>query len=981
MTRRTVGTVVERSREQHWQDAWAHAAIARAERDDRREKFFAIMAYPGSSGFLHVGHVRGLTVADSLHRYHRMRGRRVFFPTGTHASGLPAVTFAQRVKDGDPRLLAQLRERAVPEAEWKALEDPETAARFLGRSYLDVARRFGFLVDETAYVTTIDPDYEAFIRWQFDRLHDRGALVQAPYFASVCPVCGPVSVDPSETDLDRGGDAETVVYVLVPFALEDGRAVLAATLRCETVYGVTNLWIAPEARLAEWTRDDARVFVVADAAVDRLVEQVGGARGRSVDPSELTKLVATVPFTGNRVPILPSALVDPGVGSGIVMSVPGHAPADWVAVQELEPVTRAALGVIPEIIDLPSDEPLSPSERALREGTGSPAERASRATGAARLADRPAIEQATERLYRLEFVHGRMSVPSLSGVPVAEARLATAKQLPSVGGGFELRQFDRPVVCRNGHPVVIRRVPDQWFLRYSDPDWKAKARAVAEKMTIAPEEYRAELPSVFDWFQDRPCVRRGRWLGTPFPFDPGTIIEPIADSTFYPAYYVVRRYVSDGRLPPAALTNALFDFVFLGEGAGEPSVARELQAELRREFTYWYPLDVNVGGKEHKRVHFPVFIYTHALLLPPDLQPRAIFVNWWLTGPSGEKISKKEVASKGGRVPPIEAALDRWGADALRLFHLTASSPFQDVEWDETVADAAVARLAEVERLVRLAQHDGPGGAPELDAWLWSSLRGVVARVDGAWRAMDVRTAAHAVAVEVPTLVRRYLARGGEAGPGLQRLAEVWVRLLAPVAPHLAEELGDGRSDSLVAVAAFPQADDLPHAPDAEAAEAFIERVEEDLRGVLRPAEARGELPDGAIFFVASGWKRTVEGWVRDALARDPKGAPVGAVMERARAMPEMAAHLAEIPRYVGRVTPQVRAGEPMHTLVRDEPGVLRSAEGYLARRFGFRFVTVYPESEGAPHDPMNRRDRAQPGRPAFYLVPGGTKGSPPTAA
>ncbi|HZY70573.1 MAG TPA: class I tRNA ligase family protein [Thermoplasmata archaeon] len=970
---------MEAARERRWQDAWARAEVARAVRDDAREKFFAIMAYPGSSGFLHVGHVRGLTVADTLHRYHRMRGRRVFFPTGTHASGLPAVTFAQRVKEREPRLVAQLREHGVPESDWTGLEEPAASARFLGRSYLEVARRFGFLVDEGAYLTTIDDDYQAFIRWQFDRLHDRGALVQGPYYASVCPVCGPVSVDPSETDLDRGGDAEVVVYTLVPFRLDDGRSLLAATLRPETVFGVTNVWLAPGTPVAEWVRDDGTKFLVSDPSVDRLLEQHGGTRGDAVEPEALAKLDVSVPLIRKRVPIVLSTIVDPAVGTGAVMSVPGHAPADWIAVGELDVASRERIGAIPEIVELPPDEPLTPSERALQEGTGPPADRACRATGAGQLTDRTALDEATERLYRLEFIHGRMSVPQLGPVPVAEARLATAKQLAAAGDSFELRQFDRPVICRNGHEVVIRRVPDQWFLHYSDAEWKSRARDAAGRMTIVPEEYRAELPGVFDWFQDRPCVRRGRWLGTPFPFDPGTIIEPIADSTFYPAYFVVRRYVADGRLPVAALTNALFDYVFLGEGAGEPSVAKPLQEELRKEFTYWYPLDVNIGGKEHKRVHFPVFIYTHALLLPPDLQPRGIFVNWWLTGPSGEKISKKEVSSKGGRVPPIEAALERWGADALRLFHLTAASPFQDFEWDEAVAEAAAARIDEIERLARAAQNDGAGGTPELDAWLLSSLSRIVGRVNAAMASMDVRITAQAVAVEIPTLVRRYLARGGEAGPGLQRLAGVWVRLLGPVAPHLAEELAEGRGTSLVAVASFPQEDDLPLAPEAEAAEAFLDQVEEDLRGVLRPAEARGEVPDGAIFFVADGWKRTVDGWVREALTRDPKAAPVGAVMERARIHPDLAAYLGAIPRYVGRVAPQVRAGDPLRSAVRDEAGVLRAAEGYLARRFGFSFVTVYAEAEGAPHDPMNRRDRAQPGRPAFYLVPGGVRRARPS--
>ena len=97
------------------------------------------------------------------------------------------------------------------------------AARFLGEEYLDAFRRLGLLIDERAYVTTIDPDYQAFIGWQFRRLAEHGALVQSVHYSAVCPVCGPVSVDPSETDLSKGGDAEWITSPDRPVPL-GGRA-------------------------------------------------------------------------------------------------------------------------------------------------------------------------------------------------------------------------------------------------------------------------------------------------------------------------------------------------------------------------------------------------------------------------------------------------------------------------------------------------------------------------------------------------------------------------------------------------------------------------------------------------------------------------------------------------------------------------------------------------------------------------------------
>ncbi len=508
---------MESREDARWQEAWAGAALGRAHRVAGRRKFFALVAYPGTSGFLHIGHLRGYAYLDALHRYHRMSGAQVFLPFGVHASGLPAVTWSQRIRDRDPGTLAQLEERKVDVATIARLEDPEEAARFLGREYLGVLRRLGVLVDEHSYLTTVDDDYRAFIRWQFHALHETGALVQGTYFASVCPVCGPVAVDPSETDLESGGEAEVVRFTTVPFRLDDGRVLLAGTLRPETVYGVTNLWVAPGENLVAWHLG-AETFLLARPGAERMVEQHGGHLGHESPAADLVGRQVHVPLREVDAPILESALVDPEVGTGVVMSVPAHAPADAAALRSLAPAVRARLSPPPVLLEL-GPEALSGSEEELTLGEGLPAERALRAVGDPGVADTERLTEATERLYRLEFLHGRMTVPALAGVPVREARERVATQLMEGGlGALELQEFSIPVVCRNGHRVVIRRVPNQWFLHYGDPIWKAATVALAERLTAWPLAYRSELPLILDWFGDRPCTRRGRWLGTPFPY-------------------------------------------------------------------------------------------------------------------------------------------------------------------------------------------------------------------------------------------------------------------------------------------------------------------------------------------------------------------------------------------------------------------------------------------------------------------------------
>ncbi|HTZ62288.1 MAG TPA: class I tRNA ligase family protein, partial [Thermoplasmata archaeon] len=532
----------------------------------------------------------------------------------------------------------------------------------------------------------------------------------------------------------------------------------------------------------------------------------------------------------------------------------------------------------------------------------------------------------------------------------------------------ELQEFSKPVICRNGHRVVIRKVPDQWFLRYSDPEWKRETLEVVRALSTWPPEYAAELPGIVEWFGDRPCARKGPWLGTPLPQDPAWIVEPIADSTFYMAYFLVRRFVSAGRLLPGQLTDAFFDHVFRGIGPGEPTVPAALQSEVREEFLYWYPLDINMGGHEHKSVHFPVFLYTHARLVARELQPRAIFVNGWITGTTGSKLSKKEVGSKGGKIPPIDGALERWGADALRLYYVSAASPSADVEWSSESVDAARDRLAEIERMVAETRGDARG-SPELDAWLFSRLHALIRRVRECLAAADLRPVAEEIYVTLPALLRRYYARGGAASAATDRVGRAWTVLLSPITPHLAEELGAGRFDSLVALQPFPDPEAFPRSPEAEAREEYLERVEDDLRAVLRPGRERGEaLPSAAVFYVAAPWKAPIEAWMREALARG-ETPTVGAIMARVAAHPELTGFRSEIPKFVQRVAPMLRSEPSTSPLALDEADTLRAAEAYLVRRFGFSSVSVYAEAEGAAHDPMNRRDRARPGRPAFYLI------------
>ncbi|MCK5309902.1 MAG: class I tRNA ligase family protein, partial [Thermoplasmata archaeon] len=207
--------------ENKWQDRWEQSGIWKAEIDPDKEKFYLMFAYPGVSGYLHVGHMRGYTYSDVITRYKRMTGYNVLFPVGAHATGNVAITFARKVERGDSEQIEMLKSNGCTDETIEKLKDPEFVVEFFSQMYVnDYWKKFGFLADWRRYMTTIDPGYKKFIQWQFRKLDEKKMLTQKPYYGTACMNCGPVAVDASETDISKGGNAEKLEWTLLKFEMD-----------------------------------------------------------------------------------------------------------------------------------------------------------------------------------------------------------------------------------------------------------------------------------------------------------------------------------------------------------------------------------------------------------------------------------------------------------------------------------------------------------------------------------------------------------------------------------------------------------------------------------------------------------------------------------------------------------------------------------------------------------------------------------------
>lgn len=494
--------------EADWQKKWEGLFVPTA--DHRRKKFYIIFAYPGISGYLHVGHMRSYTYPDVIARYKRMAGFNVLFPAGFHASGLPAVGVSKRVQRGDASWLSYLRSNGCPEDVIPRLTDPAFVVRFFSENYLEQWQRIGLSLDRTRVASTIDLGYNAFITWQFAKLNEAGLLIQKTHYAPACPNCGPIAVDPSETDVSTGGNAEMLQYIVIKFRVGD-LVLPCATLRAETVYGVTNIWLNPSIEYVE-AQVEKESWVLTKDAVEKVKRQ--GLKVNHVKPipaSDLLGKIAKNPMTSKELPILPGEFVSSSQGTGVVMSVLAHAPYDIAALRDLgkekgkfgEMAKRIA--PIPLIkIDGYGDVPAADLIDRMKITTAK---------------DQTGLDQATQTLYKEEFHKGILREEvygKYGGMKVEEGKDAIIKALVERGDASQLYEFSEEVICRCGERVMIRQIPNQWFIAYSDLKVKKKAKDCASKMTIAPEDYKQEIAGVIDWYGDRACVRQGSWLGTEF---------------------------------------------------------------------------------------------------------------------------------------------------------------------------------------------------------------------------------------------------------------------------------------------------------------------------------------------------------------------------------------------------------------------------------------------------------------------------------
>ena len=359
--------------ESKWQKIWSDEQAFKTSDDNSKEKYYTLEMFPYPSGKLHMGHVRNYSIGDAIARFKRMKGFNVLHPMGWDSFGLPAENAA--IKNG------------IHPAIWTDSNIAEM------RKQLSA---LGFSYDWDREVATCKEDYYRWMQWLFIQFHKKGLAYKKENPVNWCPSCKTVLAneqvvegacerchtpvtkkhlsqwylkitdyaDALLEDLDKLDGWPNKVKLMqknwigkstgaeIRFQIDGtDNALNVYTTRCDTVYGVTFMVMAPEhpyvKELTVGTEyEEATNEYIAECAHKSEIERVSLTKEKT---GVFIGRYCINPFTGKKIPIYISDYVLMDYGTGAVMAVPAHDQRDF------EFAKKFGLDIIP-VVDVNDPE-------------------------------------------------------------------------------------------------------------------------------------------------------------------------------------------------------------------------------------------------------------------------------------------------------------------------------------------------------------------------------------------------------------------------------------------------------------------------------------------------------------------------------------------------------------------------------------------------------------------------------------------------
>ncbi len=790
--------------EPRWQKVWAETGAHKATEDTSKPKRYVLEMFPYPSGDIHMGHVRNYTIGDVTARYYAMRGYDVLHPMGWDAFGLPAEN-------------AAIKHSSHP-AKWTYANIETQKASF---------KRMGFSYDWDRTVVACDPEYYRWGQWIFLQMYKRGLVERRNSPVNWCPNCKTVLANEQVTegecwrchgavekrdltqwyykitdyaqelldDLDQlegwpepvkqmqanwigRSEGAEVDFELIPAeGKDDGQTITVFTTRPDTLFGCSFFLLAPESPLVHdlvcGTEYEAEVMALVEGAAK--VSAVERAQGDREKHGAFTGRYVINPVNGEKVPVWVADYIVADYGTGAVMAVPCGDQRDFEFARKYD------LPIIPIILG--EDDPLYPELNGVQE--------------------RKVTTVDWEKSYEAEGVlvqSGKYT--GMVGGKHSPAVDAIIGDLEAQGKGkksvqFRLRDW---LISRQrywGNPIPIVYCNDCGIVPVPEdqlPVTLPKDIDLAAGETLATHEQFAQCT----------CPKCGK----PARRETDTMDTFTCSSWYY------MRYTDPHNT--------------------------ELPFSPDR-VNRWMPVDQYIGGIEHAILHLLYSrFFTKVLRDMGMLNFDEPFTNLLCQGmvldENGEVMSK----SKGNVISP-EDMIAGYGADAVRAYILFMAPPDKELQWNEDGLAGMYKFLNRAWRMVNdLAGKAGEetsfqAGAKAEEAKkahdeLLRERHRVVGKVIDDFARNNFNTVIAAI-MELVNATGDYLrknsaedrAANAELVAFDKEIAEVIVKLLAPMAPHWAEELWQDVLDNETSVhkEAWPEFD--PNAAKASEVELAVQ--------------------------------------------------------------------------------------------------------------------------------------------------------------
>jgi leucyl-tRNA synthetase len=549
-------------------------------------------------------------------------------------------------------------------------------------------------------------------------------------------------------------------------------------------------------------------------------------------------------------------------------------------------------------------------------------------------------------------------------------------------------ELKNSVKCRCGTPCVVKLLTNQWFINYGDENWKKMSYELIDNMEILPEEIRQEFTNVIDWLKERACARKSG-LGTKLPWDNEWIIESLADSVIYMAYYPLSRYISNNqdlqknedKILADNMNDNFFDYVLLGKNdpdvvATESKISIQLLEKIKNEFDYFYPVDSRHSGRDLVPNHLSFFIFNHVAIFPKEKWPKQIVVNGSVLM-EGKKMSKSL-----GNIIPLRHAIEEYGADSIRLTMLASSEILQDSDFSFDLVKGIRAKLFDIYRniLSHLDIFRVQSSVDEdlEDVWMSSRLQNVIMDTTSAIEKFRIREALHNILYlmdnDLEWYEKRKLAKNKSIFNNyLKEFFETRIKLLAPFAPYFCEEVWEIMGNaSYISSAQWPEINQSKITLIAEDNERIIQSIIFDIQKITKVTKI---VPKKISIYTASNIKCTLYRKILDRIQRQTTP-NFGQIMKEFVNDDQVKDLVKRNPDLVKKIIDDILS-ESVEVRERrmkidsfDEIIPLDDGKSLLVSEVGNNKleVNIYSEDDNDKYDPKQKSKFARPYKPAIYI-------------